>query len=68
MAIRNGVPAIKILRGWRFRESDLQRWINSLVRLPQNNITNGGPGPAYAAKQHSGTPRWLVERMRHGKQ
>ena len=43
MAIRSEVPSIKILRGWRFRESDLQRWLNSLLRFPHNNSGNGGP-------------------------
>jgi len=64
MAIRGEVPSIKILRGWRFRESDLQRWINSLVRLPHSN-GNGGPIGTHMAKGRPGTPGW-VERMRYG--
>lgn len=66
MAIRCEVPAIKILQGWRFRESDLQGWINSLLRLPQNNSGKSAPGGTHIAKRRTGTPGWL-KRMRDGK-
>ena len=54
LAIRRAVSSIKILRGWRFRESDL-RWINSLARLPQNNSDSiGAPlGTVQALLGHS---------------
>jgi excisionase family DNA binding protein len=65
MAIRGEVPSIKILRGWRFRESDLQRWINSLVRLPHNSSSNGGPIATHITNSRHGTPGW-PERMRYG--
>ena len=65
MAICREAPAIKILQGWRFRETDLQRWINSLLRLPQTNSGNSAPG-THITKRRTGTPAWL-ERMRDGK-
>jgi len=65
MAIRSEVPSIKILRGWRFRESDLQRWLNSLVRLPHTNSSNGGHLGTQITKGRPGTPGW-PERMRYG--
>ena len=54
LAIRRAVSSIKILRGWRFRESDL-RWINSLARLPQNTSDSiGAPlGTVQALLGHS---------------
>ena len=64
MAIRGEAPAIKLRHGWRFRESDLQRWINSLVRLPHNSSGNGGP-VATMTKGRPGIPGGL-ERTRYG--
>ncbi len=66
MAIRREVPAIKILQGWRFRESDLQGWINSLLRLPENNSGNSASGGTQITQRRPGTPGWL-KRMRDGK-
>jgi excisionase family DNA binding protein len=62
MALRREVPAIKILHGWRFRESDLTNWIDSLVRQPGNTS-----GPLLATGRRLPRPvRHTVERLRGG--
>lgn len=33
MAKRGEIPALKVGRYWRYRESDLEAWINSQVQL-----------------------------------
>ena len=63
MALRCEVPALKILQCWRFRESDLEAWICSLLRSPQLNSSSEG---VRKAKRRSGPPAW-VKRMRDGK-